>query len=445
MKKQILPLLSFWLLSAIISPLMAEEKRDNNSDEQDIQLISAPEPNRVPVDELRLFTEIFEQLKNHYVDPISDQTLIQKAIQGMLTLDPHSKYYPKDEYLRIKNQTTGSFAGIGIETRYKPDQSRLLIEKIWDNSPAFRAQLKAGDQIQKIDGKNINNIDVTEISMMLQGDIGSEVTLTILRENTSFDRTLKRDNIHTPSLSKATLYNHEFAYLKIDRFQQNTDEEIVNALMELEVEAKTQQSEIRGVILDLRDNLGGLLTASIAVTDLFLDQGLITYTSGQAERFKARYEAQKGDIIHNTPLIVLINSQSASGSEIVAGALQDHARALIVGEKSYGKGSIQMIQPLKNGDAIRYTSARYYTPKGHAIQNNGITPDLILPNVEVKVTSKNSSREVDNVGHLESVKETSIHQKMPANFADLIERGDFPLYEALNILKAISHTQSQSK
>lgn len=458
MKKQILSLLSFWALSTLSSPLIAEERINEkvsaDAGKQDIQLISAPESNRVPVDELRLFTEIFEQLKNHYVDPVSDQTLIQNAINGMLALDPHSKYYAKEEYERIKNQTSGSVAGIGIETRYDEKGQRFLITKVLANSPAQEAQLKQNDQILKIDNKPVNTVSAKDRSKLLQGAVSTSVTLTILRDDAPFEVTLKRQNIEMPSLSTAKLYNHEFAYFKLDRFQENTNEEIVNALMALEVEAKTENAKIRGVILDLRDNLGGLLTASIAVADLFLDEGLITYTAGQSERFRDRYEAQKGDIIANIPLIVLINAQSASGSEIVAGALQDHARALIVGENSYGKGSIQMVQPLKNGDAIRYTSARYYTPKGRSIQNEGITPDVILPTIEAKIITSKKAREIDNLGHLENQHSSNSPSsttakssqedptRMPANFAYLIEQGDFPLYEALNILRAMSSSTS---
>ena len=443
MKKLIFPLLSACLLSALSASPVTASKIVEESRTQDLELISAPETQKLPINELRLFTEILEQLKNNYVDPISDEILIHNAIDGMLTLDPHSKYYSQDEYQKIQNETSGSFAGIGIETLYFEDHETLMINQVFPNSPAFEAGLKIGDQIQKIDGTTIAEIKTSEKASALQGKIGSEVTLTILRDDKNFDLSLTRGNIKTPSLSIAKLYNNEFAYFKIDRFQQQSDKEIVDALMTLEVEAKTKNAEIRGVILDLRDNRGGLLTASIAVADLFLDEGLITYTDGQAARFKARYEAKKGDIIPNIPLIILINSQSASGSEIVAGALQDHQRALIVGENSYGKGSIQMVQPLKNGDAIRYTSARYYTPNGHSIQNYGITPDVILPNINAKITHNKSTREIDNKGHLVNPDDPRNNNRMPANFAYLIEKGDFPLYEALNILRAMSNSHSE--
>ncbi len=441
MKKQMLPLLTLCFLSTLsTSPLWAD-KIVEETENQNLELISLPESPKLPINELRLFTEILEQLKNNYVDPISDEMLIHNAIDGMLTLDPHSKYYSQDEYQKIKDETSGSFAGIGVETLYFEDNETLMINQVFPNSPAFKAELKVGDQIQKIDETTIAEIQSIDKESILQGKIGSEVTLTILRDGKTFDLTLQRDNIKTPSLSTAKLYNNEFAYFKIDRFQQQSDKEIVDALLELNIEAKTENAEIRGVILDLRDNRGGLLKASIAVADLFLNEGLITYTDGQSARFKARYEAKKGDIISDLPLIILINSQSASGSEIVAGALQDHQRALIVGENSYGKGSIQMVQPLKNGDAIRYTSARYYTPNGHSIQNYGITPDIILPNINAKITNNKSTREIDNKGHLANRDQTNQAQqnnRMPANFAYLIEQGDFPLYEALNILRAMS-------
>lgn len=430
------------IISLSIIPLTAQEISSEVSPES-IELISAPDHDAIqestlPLEELRLFTEVLELLKNHYVDPVSDQTLIQNAIKGMIALDPHSKYYSKEAYQQLKNETSGSFSGIGVASYYDDETSSLIIDKIFPNSPASKADLKVGDGIQKINGIAVKNIDASKRESSLQGDIESEVSLTIIRENQEFDLSLIRAKIQTQSLSIAHLYHDGLAYFKLDRFQEKSDEEILNALMTLEIEAQTQNTHIRGAILDLRDNRGGLLNAAIAVADLFLDEGLITYTDGQSERFKTRYEAKKGEIIPNIPLIVLLNAQSASGAEIVAGALQDHQRAIIVGENSYGKGSIQMVQPLKNGDAVRYTSARYYTPNGHSIQNRGITPDLILPHIEAKIIQHYEPREIDNEGHLDNLPQQKLDQRIPANFSELIEQGDFLLYEALNILKAMS-------
>ena len=443
MKKRLITLLSLIMLSSAFSGIHAETiSLKADSSPESLELISAPEDAKIPTEALLLFIEIFDQLKNNYVDPISDTVLIQHAINGMLALDPHSKYYTKEAFAKIQQQTSGTFAGIGIEFIPGKDPSTLLIQRVFNDSPAFDAGLKAGALIEEIDQVSVKSLSSDAYANAFQGEVGSMISLSIRRGEQSFKLSLTRDNVRTPSLSVANLYNNEFAYLRLDRFQLKSDEEIINALLELEIEAKTQQSRIQGVILDLRDNPGGLLSAAISVADLFLSEGLITYTDGQAEQFKVQYHAKKHDIISELPLLVLINAKSASGSEIVAGALQDHQRALIVGENSYGKGSVQIAKPLKNGDAIRYTSSRYYTPKGRSIQNFGITPDVIIANINVALSEKEPHREINNQGHLDNPHDPSKNMRMPANFAYLIEQGDYPLYEALNILRAMSTMQS---
>lgn len=396
---------------------------------------------KVPAKDLYLFTEIFDHLKHNYVEPVKDETLITNAINGLLSLDPHSKYYTQEEYEAIKNRTSGAFAGIGVELSYNADNKVLTINKIFDQSPAQKSGLKVGDQIVAIDQVSISEIEPNQYSAKIQGPIGSNVVLEIRRAQEPLTVELTRANIPTPSLSIAKLYNNEYAYLRLDYFQNGSDQEIIKALDRLEAEAKAHHSTLKGIILDLRDNPGGLLSAAVETADLFLDEGLITYTDGQAEDFKNRYEAKTPQIFPDIPLIVLINSQSASSAEIVAGALQDYQRALIVGENSYGKGSIQIIKPLVSGGAIRYTSARYYTPNGRSIQNNGITPDILIPNIKGNIAQAQAKREQDQKGHLEN----SSVKVSPVDFSQLIQQGDYYLYEALNMLRAMNALPAQTE
>ncbi len=409
-----------------------------------IQLLSKPQPTpkpphtTLPAEDLRLFIEIFDGLKKNYVEEVSDQALIHNAIKGMLTnLDPHSKYYSAEEFQRIKNQTSGSFAGIGIEATFNRDKKGLIVQRIFQYSPASESDIMPNDVIINIDGLPVIDLGAKQAGAKLQGKVGSSVTLNILRGETPIELTIIRDNIKTPSLSTSALYNNEFAYIRLDRFQKESDKEIMNALAELETQAQTNDATLQGVILDLRDNAGGLLNASVEVADLFLDQGVITYTEGQASKHQKRFTANAGDIIQDIPLIILINSQTASGAEIVAGALQDHQRAVIVGETSYGKGSVQYAVGLKNGQAIRYTVARYYTPKGRSIQNSGITPDIIIPGIKASVTKNHQRREVNNKGHLDNTTANHSALRAPADFSNLLEQ-DYALYEGLNLLRAMS-------
>lgn len=404
----------------------------------EIKIVSEPEPVVLSEDFL-LFREIFDEIKNNYIDEISDQDLIQNAIKGMLSnLDPHSTYYSAEDFQRIKNQTSGSFAGIGISFNYDVDKKALLITKVFRNSPAATANIEVDDYLFAIDEIPVSDLDIQKSTKLLQGEVGSTVSLTLQRGDQTLDITIMRDNIKMPSLSNMALYNNEFAYIQLDRFQTESDKEIIEALTSLESEAQLNQSTIRGVILDLRDNSGGLLSASAEVADLFIDEGIITYTTGQAEKHQKQYHATKGDIIAGIPLVVLINAQSASGAEIVAGALQDHKRAVIMGENSYGKGSVQYAVGLTNGQAIRYTVARYFTPNGRSIQTLGIMPDIIIPSIKANVVKgSNQPREINRKGHLVNHRPDQSATRQPANFTHIIN-SDYPLYESLNILRAMS-------
>lgn len=426
------------LLTLSVSSLSVAEI---TSDQINASNLTADGQEKVPSKDLYLFTEIFDHLKHNYVEPVTDETLITNAINGLMALDPHSKYYTQEEYQAIKNRTSGAFAGIGVELSYNADNKVLTINKIFDQSPAQKSGLKVGDQIVTIDQTPISEIDPNQYSAKIQGPIGTEVILDIIRAKEPLNIKLIRANVPTPSLSIAKLYNKEFAYLRLDHFQNGSDQEIIKALDQLEAQAKAEHSTIKGIVLDLRNNPGGLLSAAVETADLFLDEGLITYTDGQSDDFKNRYSAKNTQIFPNIPLIVLINAQSASSAEIVAGALQDHKRALIVGENSFGKGSIQIIKPLVSGGAIRYTSARYYTPTGRSIQNNGITPDILIPVIKGNIEPAKASREVNQKGHLQN---TSPEMVTPSvDFSPLIQQGDYYLYEALNMLRAMNALPAQ--
>ena len=353
-----------------------------------IDLISTPAEPTIPVDDLRRFIEVFDELKRNYVDELSDTTLIQNAIIGMLSnLDAHSKYYSAEQFQKIKNETSGKESSIGITLRYENREDNthkgaMVIEAIAPNSPAEKADLHIGDRIVTIDQTPTDQLTLEQADQLLQGTKGSSVQLEFFHKGELKEHHIVRADIALPSVAKAKRYG-QFAYLALSRFQENSNEEIADTLLALEIEAKTAEAPIKGVILDLRDNNGGLLSAAIDVADLFLKQGVITYTTGQAIQHQKQYLATEREILAEIPLIILINQQSASAAEIVAGALQDHKRALIIGENSYGKGSIQYAVPLNNGDAIRYTIARYYTPNGKSIQTDGITPDISIPDLKI--------------------------------------------------------------
>ncbi|GGZ82431.1 carboxyl-terminal protease [Ignatzschineria indica] len=397
-----------------------------------IDLISTPAEPSIPVDDLRRFIEVFDELKRNYVDELSDATLIQNAIMGMLSnLDPHSKYYSAEQFQKIKNETSGKESSIGITLRAesREDQSKgaMIIKTIAPNSPAEKAGLQIGDRIVTIDQTPTDQLSIAQAEQLLQGVKGSTVQLEFFHKGELKERQIVRADITLPSLTKARRYG-QFAYLSLSRFQEGSSEEIADALLALEIESKTANAPIQGVILDLRNNHGGLLSAAIDVADLFLTQGVITYTTGQATQHQKQYLATERELITEIPLIILINQQSASAAEIVAGALQDHQRALIVGENSYGKGSVQYAVPLNNGDAIRYTIARYYTPEGKSIQDEGITPDIFIP--DLKVSPKTDKNGIDKRSH--SHEDHFTQQKR------YLLENDYPLYESILLLEGIT-------
>jgi carboxyl-terminal processing protease len=322
--------------------------------------------------QLNLFGDVFELIREEYVDPVDDSKVIEAAINGMLSsLDPHSSYMNPKSFQDMQVQTRGEFGGLGIEVTL--DRGLIKVVSPNDDTPAAKAGILSGDYITRLDGQEVVGLTLQDAVERMRGPIGSAVTLTIAREgrDAPFDVKLVRDTVAIKSVKGRTEGN--IGYLRISSFSEQTDHELKDALAKISQE---KGDAIQGYVLDLRNNPGGLLDQAIAVVDDFLDKGEIVSTRGRYARDTQRYQAHPGDLAKGKPMIVLINGGSASASEIVAGALQDHHRAVILGTQSFGKGSVQTIRPLSNNGAIRLTTARYYTPSGRSIQALGITPDI---------------------------------------------------------------------
>jgi carboxyl-terminal processing protease len=394
----------------------------------------------LPLDELRQFTDVYVRIKNDYVVDVDDKTLLENAIRGMLSgLDPHSSYLDAEDFKELQIGTSGEFGGLGIEVGME-DGFVKVISPI-DDTPAQRAGVKAGDLIIRLDDTPVKGMSLNDAVKKMRGKKGTPIVLTIVREGEAKPLTIRivRDIIQVRSV-KQRMLEPGYGYLRITSFQSKTTAGLIDAVEKLEKENK---GKLKGLILDLRNNPGGVLTGAVGVSDAFLDKGLIVYTEGRVQDSKLRYNASPGDIINNIPLIVLVNGGSASASEIVAGALQDHHRALIVGTKTFGKGSVQTILPLKSDAAIKLTTARYFTPSGRSIQAEGIEPDIKLKPLEVSKVDDNGIeplKESDLSGHLENGNGGGKSGKTSKKDADeeALATKDYQLYESLNILKGMS-------
>ncbi|WP_237560711.1 S41 family peptidase [Geobacter anodireducens] len=330
---------------------------------------------------IELFTDVLAIVKKSYVEEVDTKKLIYGAINGMLaSLDPHSSFMPPDMYKEMKIDTKGSFGGLGIEITIK-DGLLTVISPIED-TPAFRAGIKAGDQILKIEDRFTKDMTIMDAVKRMRGPKGTKVTLTIMREG--FDKpkefTLVRDTIQVKSVRFRSM-DQGYGYIRIAQFQEKTDDDLVKALKALKEE---NGGELRGLVLDLRNDPGGLLDQAVKVADHFIEDGLIVYTEGRERESRMQFSARKLGTEPNYPMVVLINSGSASASEIVAGALQDHKRAVVMGTQSFGKGSVQTIIPLSDESGLRLTTARYFTPGGRSIQAKGITPDIVVERAEIQ-------------------------------------------------------------
>ena len=365
-------------------------------------------------EDLKVFTDVIGLLQKEYVEETNSKDLIYGAIKGMLeTLDPHSAFMPPKMYKEMQEETKGRFEGLGLEITIK-DGILTVVSPIED-TPAFKAGLLAEDQILKIDGELTKNLTLMESVKRLRGPKGTKVTITIMREGFTKPReyTLVREVIPVRSV-RHELLEKQYGYIRISQFQEKTDAEFDKALKALEEESK---SSLRGLVLDLRNNPGGLLDQAVKISDRFIESGLIVSMEGRKEEQKMRFNAHAQGTITRYPLVVLINGGSASASEIVAGAIQDHGRGILLGTQTFGKGSVQTIFPLKDGSGLRLTTAKYFTPSGRSIQAKGITPDITVkplrPEEEKEAIVPKMPTEKDLERHLEIEKGVPKEKEKP--------------------------------
>ena len=389
------------------------------------------ERSRLPLRELRSFTQVFEQIRQGYIEKVEDRQLLENAISGMLLeLDPHSAYLSKQDYQNLQENTSGYYGGLGIEI--SAEDGLIKVISPIDNSPAERIGIRAGDLIVEINGSSVRGLALPRAIAKLRGKKGSTIDISVIRDDVDelLSFTITRDEIYTSSV-KSRILRPGFAYIRISQFQKDSGEDFVEALKNLRSD-NSNIGQLLGLILDLRNNPGGLVPAAVDVVDALLDDGTIVYTEGRLASANVTFNSTPGDLIQHIPIVVLINGGSASASEIVAGALQDHRRAVIVGTQSFGKGSVQTLLPLGDGRAVKLTTARYFTPKGRSIQAQGIKPDVIIPRVDLQIPLQQKRlRESDLEGHLE------MHQKFGEKSEIEIEdlNNDNQLKEALNILR----------
>ncbi len=438
-------------------------------------------PLNLPITELREFADIFGKIKSDYVEPVDDKKLITSAINGMLSgLDPHSAYLDTEEFRDLQVGTQGEFGGLGIEVGME-DGFIKVVSPIED-TPAYRAGLKSGDLIIKLDDTPVKGLTLNDAVKRMRGKPNTNITLTILRKgvNKPLVVTLTRAVIQIKSV-KYKLLENGFGYVRITQFQEHTGEDLANALKSL---YKTNGSDLKGLVLDLRNDPGGLLNAAVAVSSAFLPpDSLVVYTDGRTEDAKMRlaanpmyylrngekdYMASLPAAVKKLPMVVLVNSGTASASEIVSGALQDHKRAVIMGTQTFGKGSVQTVLPLGNGTAIKLTTARYYTPSGRSIQVKGITPDIVVEDANVVGSDPNnplSLREGDLENHLQNNtsgadsktksevkiiappakdKDKSKDDKSSKDSStDIVSKNDFQVIQAVNLLKGLQIMQQK--
>jgi len=332
----------------------------------------APSKEELAWQQAALFAEVLERVKRDYVEPVDDAALLESAIRGMVgDLDPHSEYLDANEYRDIRISTTGSYTGVGIEVAEIDDVIRVITPIA--GSPAARSGIQSGDELVAVNGLAIESGHLKDTMSRLRGKAGSKVTLSILRDDIVIDHEMRRQIIRVASVHKEFI-GPSYGYVRVSQFSENTARELSRAVDDLQ---EANAGMLEGMVLDLRNNPGGVLDSAVDVSDLFLDSGVIVSADGRAQDSRFTRSAHRGDILDGAPLVVLVNSGSASASEIVAGALQDHNRATIVGTSTFGKGLVQTVMPLSKGRAVKLTTSRYYTPSGDSIHEIGITPDVL--------------------------------------------------------------------
>jgi carboxyl-terminal processing protease len=404
--------------------------------------------------DINRFTNAIAQIKDFYVQPTSDKKLLEDAIRGMLSgLDPHSEYLDEDSYKTLLMATSGAFGGLGIEVT--GEFGVLKVISPIDDTPAAKAGIKSGDYIVAIDNKLVNEMTLNEAVDKMRGAKGTPVTLTVIRkgDKSPINFKLIRDTIRIASI-KGNMLSNGFGYVRISQFQEPTTELLIAEINKLK---KQNGGNLKGLVLDLRNNPGGLLETAVQVSDVLLDtksignkfKGLVVYTEGRLPNSQYNAKAKPGDILNGAPLVVLVNEGSASASEIVAGALQDYQRALILGTTTFGKGSVQTVLPLDDKHAIKLTTALYHTPSGRIIQNKGIIPDIVVDNLKVAATVKTDNsmmtpiREFELKGHLKGNPDSIITDSKNSSAA--LAQTDFQLYQALEILKTMAMMKGQNQ
>jgi len=398
----------------------------------------------LPVEELRTFSDVFGRIKNDYVEDVEDSEMLNNAIRGMLSgLDPHSSYLDQEQFKELQVGTSGEFGGLGIEVGME-DGFVKVIAPI-DDTPAERAGIEAGDLIIRLDDTPVKGLTLNDAVKIMRGKPGTVLRLTVVREGVDqpLKIDIKRAVIKVKSV-KSRMLEDGFGYVRISQFQSKTAENMVDAIEALH---KESDGTLKGMVLDLRNNPGGVLNGAVAVSDAFLKKGLIVYTEGRVSDSKLRFNATPDDILNSAPMVVLVNQGSASASEIVSGALQDHHRAIVVGTPTFGKGSVQTILPLSNGAAVKLTTARYYTPSGRSIQAEGIKPDIELDQVRVSAVERSIDpvKEADLSGHLSNGngKKSKKSAEEEDEAEESLAEKDYELYEALNLLKGLAIQREQ--
>lgn len=405
---------------------------------QPVHATPSQEDGVLPLEDIRTFTDIFERIRDSYVEEVDDKTLFEYAINGMLSsLDPHSAYLQAEDFADLQEHTSGKFGGLGIEVSM--EDGLILVVSPIDDTPAQKAGINAGDLIVSLNDEAVMGLSLNEAIEIMRGPIGEPISLEIRRkgEKELLSFTLKRAEISVTSV-RTELLDDQIAYVRITQFQENTGTELLEKL-----EDWIAQDSINGIVLDLRNNPGGVLDAAVEVADSFIDDGLIVYTEGRAANSKITYEASHNTPARDIPVVILINAGSASASEIVAGALQDHQRAAIVGTQSFGKGSVQSVLPLTEDSAVKLTTARYFTPEGRSIQAQGIRPDIWVEQSEVTPYEQRTFKESNLPGHLRNANgdddaEDKEESNQDKNTSSELLKKDFQLYEAYTLLRGLS-------
>lgn len=439
--------MAFLGLSSFANTSYAEQADSKTADATNEVLTSdekdGDKSSELPLEELQTFTSVFGQIRAKYVEEVDDKTLLRNAIRGMLDgLDPHSVYLDAESFENLQEQTSGEFGGLGMEVGMEDGFVRVIAPI--DDTPAQKAGVMAGDLIIKLEDQSVKGLTLQEAIKIMRGKPGSTINITVVRANGSpFVMTLTRDVIAVKSV-RSRIVEPGYGYLRISQFQGNTGTGAGKALKQL----MNKDDGLKGLVIDLRNNPGGVLQAAVEVSDLFIDSGTIVYTEGRNKKIETRFESKTDDQTNGLPIVVLVNGGSASASEIVAGALQDHQRAVIVGTDTFGKGSVQSVLPLSKEHAIKLTTARYFTPEGRSIQAQGIKPDIIIKPAKVTLIEPSALAitEADLNGRLdnEDGEQNNSASRRENNSDNSLATRDNQLFEALNMLKGISLLNSHA-